>query len=178
MRWFFVLTVLILIVLGVVGFSFNRDIGWHPLQQIVTDSTGSQSVDSDSNGIIDHTDADLQEITNNGASTTRRIIVGGLESLGQTNIMGNVGIGTTNPQAKLDVNGDVLIRATLTTEDKIIIKNGNGLDAEGTIYTSGDVKSDGTVYIKKLCLYNTNTGNYECINKWDDLLNIIFATVP
>gem|GEM_PF-2977055 len=115
---------------------------WHYLSQIAKSRFDLTSIDSDENGRIDAgiIEDTLQDITNNGATTTHTINVGGLNSAGAIissgtlNIgsgklfvdvsTGRVGIGTASPTAKLDVRGDVKISGSITGSGNLNIGSG------------------------------------------------------
>jgi len=107
MKRFIILSVFVLIAISIVGYSsLDKNIGYHLLSQISGD--GQNSVDKDNNGIIDyseesnqsnHTRADFQEITDNGAITTNSITVNGLISTGDI----------TTPTIKTQNNQTILL---------------------------------------------------------------------
>ncbi len=115
---------------------------WHYLSQIAKSRFDLTSIDSDENGRIDAgiIEDTLQDITNNGATTTHTINVGGLNSAGAIIASGNlnigsgklfvdvstgrVGIGTASPTAKLDVKGDVKISGSITGSGNLNIGSG------------------------------------------------------
>jgi len=110
---------------------------WHYLSQIAKTKSDLTTIDSDNNGRIDAgiIEDTLQDITNNGATTTHTINVGGLNSAGAIIASGNlnigsgklfvdvstgrVGIGTASPTAKLDVSGDVKISSLVSCNGKL-----------------------------------------------------------
>ncbi|GEM_PF-3206520 len=115
---------------------------WHYLSQIAKTKSDLTTIDADENrridaGIIEDT---LQDITNNGATTTHTINVGGLNSAGAIIASGNlnigsgklfvdvstgrVGIGTASPTAKLDVSGDIKISGSITGSGNLNIGSG------------------------------------------------------
>ena len=79
--------------MAIYAFALNTALPWHPLQQIVRDPTSltPTSLDENNNGRIDPgiIEDTLQDITNNGASTTNPITVGGLTSNGGIVVSGN-----------------------------------------------------------------------------------------
>jgi len=177
---------------------------WHILSQIAKSDTDLTSIDSDKNGRIDAgiIEDTLQDITNNGATTTLTINVGGINSAGAIISSGNlnigagklfvdvstgrVGIGTSNPQATLDVNGNIRISSLINCNGKLytdgngVIKCGtdqvNDADADPTneLQTLAEVLQRGndaqgmnieninTLSAQKLCL------NGNCITSWDE----------
>ncbi len=82
---------LTIISMAIYAFALNTALPWHPLQQIALSPTSSQSLDENNNGRIDSgiIEDTLQDITNNGASTTNPITVGGLTSNGGIVVSGN-----------------------------------------------------------------------------------------
>ena len=61
-----IMSLLILGMFSYVAFAnVNDNLPWHPLNQISKSRTDLTSVDENNDGIIDHTNAGLQEITNN-----------------------------------------------------------------------------------------------------------------
>ena len=97
--------IIVLLIVGffimyTIGTPVKKSTGSHPLQQIAVGvgSNPLDSVDSDANGFIDNSDS----CSGDSVCEANNLYVSG-----------NVGIGTNNPQAKLDVNGDVHITGNL-----------------------------------------------------------------
>lgn len=84
--------------------------------------------------------------------TLSLLLLAGSQLYAQQNelpVSGDVGIGTTNPEAKLDVSGDVKIDSTLTVNDNATLKM--DLKVEGQSRLTGDVQvMEGKLILKYL----------------------------
>lgn len=132
---------------------FDPVYGWHPLQQITVDESGSTSVDANSNGIIDNAEL-AQNATNantlNGLTVSQlttqiinQVVTSGALSpwmVSGNNLyynLGKVGIGTSSPRASLEVNGDVYANNFVDANNPSYSVNPAGTTKLNSLYVSG-----------------------------------------
>ena len=85
------------------------------------------------------------------------------QNLVNFNYDGNVGIGTTTPSAKLDVNGNTVITGSLLVNGKSLVAGYNPIPLEGTIQDGvtsilGDLNDWDSAYYQGTVLYSETAG--------------------
>ncbi len=70
--------IIFILIIPVISYSLNKNQPWLPATQISTDFSGTASIDEGGNGIVDHTDAKIDEILGNGNTTSKGLAVGNL----------------------------------------------------------------------------------------------------
>lgn len=76
---------------------------------------------------------------------------------GNFNILGNVGIGTTSPGAKLEINGQIKITGGNPAAGKVLVSDGNGLAAWTNAAQTKSCASG-----QSITAYNAATGAFTC----------------
>ncbi len=118
--------------------------------------------------------------------TLSLLLLAGSQLYAQQNelpVSGDVGIGTTNPEAKLDVSGDVKIDSTLTVNDNATLKM--DLKVEGQSRLTGDVQvMEGKLILKYLMDSTLLSNEVLLINEFGEvvrggnLLKYMYAGAP
>ena len=165
---------------------------YHYLYQITKSADTYESVDANADGIIDHTNADLTEILNNGYITSHDMRIDALLTTKDLNIYNTLTVDVSATINSLDAN-DVSVSNSLTTNDLSVSNYAsiNSIAGNSLSYSTGnfvnlnanDVSITNTVTVptanvNKLCLYDESSNAYVCVDKWDDLLDILFASTP
>lgn len=92
-----------------------------------------------------------------GTATSTGTVNQVLQVSGGGYISGNVGIGTTNPQSKLDVNGTISATDTITLTTKPFFRNVPTIAADYTVTTSYNEMSIGPITINTGITVTVNT---------------------
>ncbi len=190
-KWLFiVIATIFVIITGVFVYSVSVDETkpYHPLFQISRTSTDKTSVDENRDGIIDHTNADIQEILSNGnvasidLTINAKITSNLLEVLNIANINNaQIDTGTINT---LNVNTGTISTLTVTSNlNSATITSTTGTFSSlvsNTLEVSDNsefnVVKANDITTEKLCLRKSSTDNtILCINNWEDLLDILYV---
>ncbi len=182
--WIFVITT----GFAVYSVSVDETKPYHPLFQISRTSTDKTSVDENRDGIIDHTNADIQEILSNGnvasidLTINAKITSNLLDVIDSANINNaQINIGTINT---LNVNTGTVSTLTVTSNlNSATITSTTGTfsslvsntlrvnsNSEFNVINANDITTN------KLCLRKSSTDDtILCINNWEDLLDILYV---
>ncbi len=143
------------------GVSSNVDVTkpYHYLSQIAEKTDSLKSVDVNQNGIIDHTDADLQEILSNGATADIDLTLNAQLTVNDLEVKNLAQIPSLTGSSLSYSSGTITLLHTET------------LNIDNTVTSE-------TTQTNKLCLLDETANGYVCIDKWEDLLDILFASTP
>lgn len=81
---------------------------------------------------------------------------------------GNVGLGTLNPSARLDVNGNMKVDSTLHVKDSILVEDNvrvmSDMRVEGETNLDGSTKIEGDLYLPNMTFDPNFTGKFVLID--------------